>query len=134
MGGLLQKNMVAKNEPQSVKGCRVKTQGLVRLKKEYLSYINEKTGLENKVKEIKAGEDPHEIKKWTEILEENEAVIVHVKGKLDQGVEDLEMYLEEYEEDEELVAAEEILQTAKATLEDTRTWLESLDNNEKSME
>lgn len=56
--------MVAKNEPQSVKQCRVMTAGLTRYQKEYNSYVKEVDQMNNKLNAAKEGGCPHEIKKW----------------------------------------------------------------------
>ena len=60
--------MVGKNEEPLVKQCRIKTDTLVRYKKEYNSYVKEVSQMEENVEKAKATEDPHEIKRWVIFL------------------------------------------------------------------
>jgi tubulin-specific chaperone A len=121
---------VTKNEKQSVKGCRIKTGTLIRYQKEYVSYQKEVAGLELKIKDQRESGEEWDEKRWTEVLEDTTQMLPNVKGKMEQATEDLEMYLEEYETDADLVDPEneELLGKAKNAVVNIRAFLESIDN------
>ena len=114
--------------PPVVKFCRIKTGILIRYQKEYKSYEKEVAGLELKIKNFEESGEEWDEKRWREVMDDTTQMLPNVKGKLEQAVEDLEMYLEENEEKPELVEAEEILAKAKNTVVNIRAWLESIDN------
>merc|ERR1712004_58295 len=124
--------MVKTVEPQVVKHCRIKTEGLIRYQKEYNSYENEVKKLEEKLKQVESEGDQYDIKRWKEVLDDTTQMLPNVKGKIEQNVEDLEMYLEEYEEDEELKASEELLDKPKTTILNIRTFLDNLENEDNN--
>merc|ERR1712014_264095 len=111
----LYQKMGKTQEPPLQKQCRIKTDGLIRYQKEYNSYVKEKIRLENKLAKITEEGDPYEIKRWKEVLDDSTQMLPNVKGKMEQQVEDLEMFLEEYEGNEELESNEELMEKAKST-------------------
>jgi tubulin-specific chaperone A len=121
---------VTKNEKQSVKSCRIKTGILIRYQKEYVSYQKEVAGLELKIKNERESGEEWDEKRWTEVLEDTTQMLPNVKGKMEQATEDLEMYLEEYETDADLLDPEneELLGKAKNAVVNIRAFLESIDN------
>jgi hypothetical protein len=58
-------------------------------------------------------------------------MLPNVKGKMEQATEDLEMYLEEYETDADLLDPEneELLGKAKNAVVNIRAFLESIENS-----
>ena len=64
------------------KQLRIKTNSLVRYKKDLISYRKELTSEQTKLdKMMVEAEDEYTIKKYKEIIKETEAVIENIKGK-----------------------------------------------------
>merc|ERR1712166_320513 len=104
------KKMAKTVEPAIQKQCRIKTKGLIRYQKEYQCYVKEQHGLEVKLAKITEEGDPYEIKRWKGILADSSQMLPNIKGKMEQQVEELEMFLEEYEGNAELESNEELME------------------------
>ena len=87
-----------------------KTKGLIRYQKDYNSYVKEKQRLEVKLAKITEEGDPYEIKRWKGILADSAQMLPNIKGKMEQQVEDLEMFLEEYEGNDQLESNAELME------------------------
>jgi tubulin-specific chaperone A len=121
---------MAGQETQNQKQCRIKTAGIKRYIKEYQSYVKEVTQDQERVnKMIEENDGLHSINKMKEVLEETKAMVPHVKEKLINAVEDLEMFLEENEEEEDL-ADSELLANAKVQIEEAHAFLEQIENQD----
>ena len=119
--------MVKNEEKPICKQCRVKTDGLIRYQKEYNSYLKEIKGIETKLVTVKAAGEPHEINRWNGVLEDTTQMLPNIKGKMEQQVEDLEMFLEEYAENADLKANEVLLEKSTNTVNNIRLFLEQLE-------
>lgn len=60
-------------------------------------------------------------------------MVPHIKEKLTVAVEDLEMFLEDHEEDEDLKETE-LLENAKTQIQDAQSFLEGIDKEEDETE
>lgn len=125
---------MAKQETQIQKHCRIKTGGLRRYRKEYLSYVKEVKLDTQKIDSAKiAGKDSYFVKKLEEVLRETQAMVPHIKEKILDSVTDLEMYLEENEESADLEGSE-LLENAKTELKESETFLETIEKEEEEEE
>merc|ERR1712032_1254684 len=122
--------MVSK-ETNVQKQCRIKTGSLRRYCKEYLSYEKEVENDKKKIEKAEQeGKDEYHIRKLNEVLKETEVMVPHLKEKIIDSLNDLETYVEEHKENEELVDHEN-LANAVAEIEKTQEKEEEEETEEK---
>ncbi|KAF2362063.1 Tubulin binding cofactor A [Trinorchestia longiramus] len=100
-----------------LKSLRIKTGVLKRTYKETISYQNEATTIQEKIKKMQEdGEDVYYIKKQDGLLQETQSVVVDCQKRLNAAFADVSKLVQE---ETELEEAEEYI-AAKAALEDSK--------------
>lgn len=123
--------MVASNEKPLQKQCRIKTAGLVRYQKEYLSYKKELQMDKEKIQKYQdENKDEYTIKKMKEVMEETKVMLPFVKKKLIEAIEELEMLVEENEESDQLKETE-YLEKAQEQLKVSNGFIQAINEEEK---
>ncbi|KAL5004761.1 hypothetical protein ScPMuIL_018217 [Solemya velum] len=103
-----------------VKQLKIRTGVVRRLVKEKQAYEKEAVDLEQKVEKMKTdGKDEYDIRKQTEVLQESKAMIPDTLKRLKTAYAELEQLIQtsaELHESEEYVAAQNVMESAKAVL------------------
>ena len=90
-------------ETENQKQLRIKLSSVKRIEKETASYIKEAEKQKEKIAKLEAenGEQAY-INKQKQVLQETESMIPDCQSRYDTALEDLELFIEDFAEDEDL--------------------------------
>ena len=111
---------------QAERQLRIKTGGLVRYKKDMMSYAKELQQQENKLaKQMEEGQDEYTVKKLKEMIEETKAVLQQLNGKIKMQYEMVEEAIKVAEEVEGMEENEQ-LEKSRAAYKDVGEYIQYL--------
>ena len=104
-------------ETENQKQLRIKLSSVKRIEKETGSYVKEAEKQKEKIAKLEAenGEQAY-INKQKQVLQETESMIPDCQSRYDTALEDLDLFIEDFGEDEDLKGTDK-LKEAKAYLE-----------------
>ncbi len=90
-------------ETENQKQLRIKLSSVKRIEKETASYVKEAEKQKEKIAKLEAenGEQAY-INKQKQVLQETESMIPDCQSRYDTALEDLELFIEDFAEDEDL--------------------------------
>ena len=90
-------------ETENQKQLRIKLSSVKRIEKETASYVKEAEKQKEKIAKLEAenGEQAY-INKQEQVLQETESMIPDCQSRYDTALEDLELFIEDFAEDEDL--------------------------------
>jgi len=90
-------------ETENQKQLRIKLSSVKRIEKETASYVKEAEKQKEKIAKLEAenGEQAY-INKQKQVLQETESMIPDCQSRFDTALEDLELFIEDFAEDEDL--------------------------------
>ena len=90
-------------ETENQKQLRIKLSSVKRIEKETASYVKEAEKQKEKIAKLEAenGEQAY-INKQKQVLQETESLIPDCQSRYDTALEDLELFIEDFAEDEDL--------------------------------
>ena len=96
-------------ETENQKQLRIKLSSVKRIEKETASYVKEANKQKDKIAKLEAenGEQAY-INKQKQVLQETESMIPDCQSRYDTALEDLDLFIEDFAEDEDLKDTEKL--------------------------
>ena len=96
-------------ETENQKQLRIKLSSVKRIEKETDSYVKEANKQKEKIAKLEAenGEQAY-INKQKQVLQETESMIPDCQSRYDTALEDLDLFIEDFAEDEDLKDTEKL--------------------------
>jgi|EP00943_MAST-04B_sp_MAST-4B-sp1_P005125 tubulin-specific chaperone A len=96
-------------ETENQKQLRIKLSSVKRIEKETASYVKEANKQKEKIAKLEAenGEQAY-INKQKQVLQETESMIPDCQSRYDTALEDLDLFIEDFAEDEDLKDTEKL--------------------------
>ena len=96
-------------ETENQKQLRIKLSSVKRIEKETASYVKEANKQKEKIAKLEAenGEQAY-INKQKQVLQETESMIPDCQSRDDTALEDLDLFIEDFAEDEDLKDTEKL--------------------------